>query len=223
MNSIEVLDPVDKEQKKKNGQTRASDTGLENKPIFHNHSYAVPDKIHAFYIFEDGKFKDKFSDALRFEDHGKKLSTPVEDRKVIADMVLIANAKNWTELELKGTDTFKQLAWLEAQSRGIQTKGYEPTERDLEQLQKLKQERTPNEILLVTRTLSADEKMKVDVASKVLEKEIAKYPENVRKEILSKVSASIDKGDLKLPTPKISERTVDQARPAPAPSFERSR
>ncbi|NYS34467.1 hypothetical protein HZZ02_12230, partial [Streptococcus danieliae] len=36
---------------------------------------------------------------------------------------------------------FKQIAWLEASARGIETKGYKPTERDLEQLDHLKRER----------------------------------------------------------------------------------
>lgn len=103
--------------------------------------YALPDAVAGTYKVKDGKFMDKATDALRFEDHGKKLSTPVEDRVVIADMIAVAAAKNWGNLELKGTDNFKQIAWLEASARGIETKGYKPTERDLEQLDSVKRER----------------------------------------------------------------------------------
>ena len=103
--------------------------------------YALPDAVASTYKVKDGKFMDKATDALRFEDHGKKLSTPVEDRVVIADMIAVAAAKNWGNLELKGTDNFKQIAWLEASARGIETKGYKPTERDLEQLDLVKRER----------------------------------------------------------------------------------
>lgn len=204
-----------------------TDINLESKAIFQKSGYEIPEKILNLYVIDDGKFKDKLSDALRFEDHGKKISTSVEDRMVIADMVVIAGAKNWGEVELKGTETFKQLAWLEAESRGINTKGYTPNERDVVQLEKLKQERLPNEILVVTRTLSVDEKMRVDVAAKILEKELTKYPENVRKDILAKVSSSIDKGDLKLPSPQVAKDGVEKVRPMPeqarTPLMERAR
>ena len=103
--------------------------------------YALPEKILADYKVQDGKFTDIKTDALRFEDHGKKLSTPVEDRAVIADMIAVAAAKNWPTLELKGTDNFKQIAWLEASALGMGTKNYTPNERDLEQLDHLKRER----------------------------------------------------------------------------------
>lgn len=103
--------------------------------------YALPETVVGTYKVQNGKFMDKSTDALRFEDHGKKLSTPVEDRVVIADMIAVAAAKNWGTLELKGTENFKQLAWLEASARGMETKGYKPSERDLEQLDHLKRER----------------------------------------------------------------------------------
>lgn len=106
--------------------------------------YPLPEAILKTYHVKDGQFKERGTDALRFEDHGKKLSTPVEDRQVIADMIAVAAAKNWGTLELKGTDNFKQLAWLEAQARGMDTKGYKPNERDLEQLEHLKRERGIN-------------------------------------------------------------------------------
>lgn len=227
------------------------------KVILKKDGFELPEAVRGAYKVLDGKYHDRDSNALRFEDHGKRLSTPVEDRAVIADMISVAAAKNWGQLELKGTDTFKQLAWLEAESRGIQTKGYKPNERDLEQLDRLKQDRgaqdrpsldkgkaatqergaqdkdkvaaepakeakAPNQMLVVTRVLSADEKVKADVASRVLDKELQKYPENVRKEILARVSEKLDKGELKLPTPTVSERTVDKKQ-APAPTMDRSR
>ena len=308
------------------------------KVILKKDGFELPEAVRGAYKILDGKYHDKDSNALRFEDHGKRLSTPVEDRAVIADMISVAAAKNWAQLELKGTDTFKQLAWLEAESRGIQTKGYKPNERDLEQLDRMKPERgvqepaandknehvavegakelvkatsirlaasyaddpnarnaenaqagrledaaykklatvsvdraqslvateranvtkdgqlqssihldvakhqaamqdkdkgkmaaepgkeakAPNQMLVVTRVLSADEKVKADVASRVLDKELQKYPENVRKEILARVSEKLEKGELKLPTPTVSERTVDKKQ-APAPTMDRSR
>lgn len=112
-----------------------------SKPVLKKTGYDLPEQILFSYVVKDGKYHDKESDTLRFQDHGKKLSTSVEDRAVITDMVAIAAAKNWSQIELKGTDSFRQTAWLEAESRGLRTKGYEPTQQDLQQLEQLKRER----------------------------------------------------------------------------------
>lgn len=143
-----VADPVGSEapagestKAKAKAAPEASEVGTDAKVVLNKTGYELPEKLLAVYSVQDGKFHDKDTKALRFEDHGKKLSTPVEDRQVIAHMVDVAAAKNWGQLELKGTETFKQAAWLEAQSRGIETKGYKPNERDLEQLTQTKRER----------------------------------------------------------------------------------
>lgn len=221
----------------------APEVSATPKVILNKSGYELPEKLVGAYIVQDGKFHDRDSNALRFEDHGKKLSTPVEDRKVIGHMIEVAAAKNWGELELKGTETFRQIAWLEAQSRGIETKGYKPNERDLEQLEKMRQERGTsdkqqanpsapgvqpakerNEIVATTqRVLSPDEQIRVDVATKVLLKALEKVPENIRSDALAKMNTAIEKGELKLPAPKVTERAVDKPRPAPAPAMERGR
>lgn len=216
------------------------EVGAGPKVVLNKTGYELSEKLLGAYTVQDGKFHDKDTKALRFEDHGKKLSTPVEDRQVIAHMVDVAAAKNWGQLELKGTETFKQVAWLEAESRGIETKGYKPNERDLEQLEKLRQERGTNEkqmggqdakpareqneiVAAAPRTLSPQEKMSLDVATKVMEKAMAKLPEHIRVDALAKMTKAVEKGELKLPPPKVTERAVDKPRPAPAPAMDRSR
>lgn len=334
------------------------------KAVLGKTGYALPETVIGAYMVKDGKFHDRDSNALRFEDHGKKLSTPVEDRKVIADMIDVAAAKNWGALELKGTDTFKQLAWLEAESRGIQTKGYKPNERDMEQLEKLREERgtqplirEANEIrhtaaptreqdepkrdgkadkapeaaapgkeatreavtgkliehgkakyqhdpdekdsyyvklqttkgekviwgkdleramadskvkpgdrvlmelkgsepvtveankrddqgkvigkeeisshlnkwevrpieLKPSREVSAEEKTKLAAAEKVMGKALDRVPENMRGVLLERIQAAVERGNLKLPDPKVMERSAEKARPTPAPAMDRSR
>lgn len=277
------------------------------KAVMDKTGYTLPETVANEYKVKDGKFHDKASDALRFEDHGKKLSTPVEDPKVIAHMVEVASAKNWGALELKGTDNFKQIAWLEAQARGIETKGYQPTERDKEELGKVMVERglagkgitapsspwKTNEIVGVNqpavddpkfraqvqgladvtakldckpaagpvklsddpkstvpkegielpksqvlepshakevanpkpveRTLTKDEQMRVDVAAKLMEKQLAKLPEHTRLEAIARMTTAVRDGTLKIPTPKVTERAVDRPAPSPAPVMERSR
>jgi hypothetical protein len=243
----------------------------EPKAVFDKSGYTLPDSVKGEYTVKDGKFHDRDTQALRFEDHGKKLSTPVEDRKVIAHMVEVASAKNWGTLELKGTDTFKQMAWVEASARGLETKGYKPNERDLEELAKVKQERgiadkpvsvsapaKVNEIVLADRApgkdapaperakdatepvkakeaaelakdkpapppLSKEDQTKLNAATKVMEKALAKLPDNMRNDAISKMTSMVRDGSLQLPTPKVTERAVDRPAPAPAPAMDRAR
>lgn len=259
-----------KEPVKKDAPEPVSLGGKEPKAVFDKTGYTLPDSVKGEYTVKDGKFRDRDTQSLRFEDHGKKLSTPVEDRKVIADMVEVAKAKNWGTLELKGTDTFKQIAWIEASARGMETKGYKPNERDMEELAKVKQERgipekpvsvsgpgKVNEIVLSDRApskeapepvkardaaeptkakdaepakdkptpppLSKEDQTKLNVATKVMEKALAKLPDNMRNEAISKMTSMVRDGSLQLPTPKVTERAVDRPAPAPAPAMDRSR
>lgn len=259
-----------KEPVKKDTPEPVSVGGKEPKAVFDKTGYTLPDSVRGEYTVKDGKFHDRDTQSLRFEDHGKKLSTPVEDRKVIADMVEVAKAKNWGTLELKGTDTFKQIAWIEASARGMETKGYKPNERDLEELAKVKQERgipekpvsvsgpgKVNEIVLSDRApskeapepvkardaaepakakdaepakdkpasppLSKEDQTKLNAATKVMEKALAKLPDNMRNDAISKMTSMVRDGSLQLPTPKVTERTVDRPAPAPAPAMDRSR
>jgi hypothetical protein len=45
-------------------------------------------------------------------------------------LVRIAAERKWTEIKITGTPEFKSEIWLEAQSRGIKTTGYTPTDID---------------------------------------------------------------------------------------------
>lgn len=120
---------------------KSTDESKSSKPILSKTGYDLPEGVLKAYQIHEGKFKEHGSDDIRFEDHGKKLSTKIEDPQVIRHMIEVTIAKNWGTLELKGTDTFRQMAWLEASANGRETTGYKPNERDLEQLEQLKRER----------------------------------------------------------------------------------
>jgi hypothetical protein len=292
-------EPSERVEGKESKAKDVAEPFIPTKVVMDKTGYPLPETVANEYKVKDGKFHDKASDALRFEDHGKKLSTPVEDPKVIGHMVEVASAKNWGALELKGTDNFKQIAWLEAQSRGIETKGYQPTERDNERGLSGKEITAPsspgktNEIVGVNqpavddpkfraqvqgladvtakldgkpmagpvklsddpkptvpkegielpkgqapeplhakevasskpveRTLTKDEQMRVDVAAKLMEKQLAKLPEHTRLEAIARMTTAVKDGTLKIPTPKVTERAVDRPAPSPTPVMERSR
>lgn len=117
------------------------ETSTPSKPILKKTGYDLPSHLADVYTVKGGRFYEKGSDKVLFEDHGKKLSTSLEGSAVIAHMVDVAAAKKWERIELAGTQSFRQLAWLEAESRGIGTLGYQPSEQDMRQLDQAKKER----------------------------------------------------------------------------------
>jgi len=70
------------------------------------------------------------ADSVAFADHGKRLTTEHEDPAVIHGMLLLAQAKGWTSLHVKGSDAFKAEAWIQATMVGIEVQGYQPREID---------------------------------------------------------------------------------------------
>lgn len=89
---------------------------------------------------------DKDQVNIAFEDRNKSLHTSRQDDKTVSAMLDMAQSKGWSAIKLKGTEEFKQKAWLEASLRGIETKGYTPSEKDLAQLQAKQAERTTNQV-----------------------------------------------------------------------------
>lgn len=89
---------------------------------------------------------DKDQVNIAFEDRNKSLHTSRQDEKTIYAMLDMAQSKGWSDIKLKGTEEFKQKAWLEASLRGIGVKGYEPNEKDLAELQAKQQARTTNQV-----------------------------------------------------------------------------
>lgn len=94
------------------------------------------------------KFYERENPAsVAFEDRGDKgLHTSKSDKDTVNAMLDMAQSKGWESIKLKGSAEFKREAWMEAQMRGIKTKGYEPSEKDKLELQARQAERTNNQI-----------------------------------------------------------------------------
>jgi hypothetical protein len=90
----------------------------------------VPKSVTNQYVAHEGKFLDRKSETVHFEDKGRSLSTASEDRDVIAHMVEVAKAKNWGELQLKGSEEFRRQAWIAAELAGVPTRGFKPGAQD---------------------------------------------------------------------------------------------
>jgi hypothetical protein len=144
---------ADKTQPKPPAATdkKASGNAVESDEIF-TASQAdikplVPQDIEKRYLRVGGTFyHPKNTDLVAFEDKGNKLETRSDSEQIAESMVRIAEARGWDEIKVSGSETFRREVWLEAASRGMQVKGYSPTEQDKAQLAKRASERPANDI-----------------------------------------------------------------------------
>lgn len=142
-----------------NDFAQEADKFLDKKDIKLQDFEYVPDSIKNNYVgitknrfMSDEKINyydknDKQQIDIAFEDRKNSLNTSRQDDKTIHAMLDLAESKGWTAIKLKGTEEFKQKAWLEASLRGIATKGYQPSERDLAMLEASKKERSINTVI----------------------------------------------------------------------------
>lgn len=89
-------------------------------------------------------------EALAFVDKGRRLATSHDDPDIARSMVLLAEAKSWASIKVKGSATFRREVWLEASVRGIGVEGYKANDLDkarLEDLRATKAARSENEIV----------------------------------------------------------------------------
>nr|WP_311530325.1 LPD7 domain-containing protein [uncultured Ralstonia sp.] len=169
----------------------------------------------SFWKF-DGKDKTPGLDGKpHFADAGPKLTTASDDRKTIADMVAVAKAKNWGAITATGSDEFRRNTWLEGRLQGVEVKGYAPLEADLALLDAAKREREGlrisageapkpdaggNTIAVETAKAApvpaadAWERASVKDVRTALDKTLATFPENVRRELTMRMNARLKAG-----------------------------
>ncbi|WP_322058428.1 DUF5710 domain-containing protein [Paraburkholderia sp. J63] len=149
------------------GQARSTDTRdnqigadpASRKPVVTKDGYDVPAHVASRYMVKDGRFwkldameakparqSDTQPDATpvtkpHFEDVGARLNSRQNDRATIADMVAVAKAKNWDTIVVRGSETFRRNAWIEASLAGVDVKGFKPAESDEALLEAAKRER----------------------------------------------------------------------------------
>nr|WP_067297088.1 LPD7 domain-containing protein [Marinobacterium profundum] len=146
----ESLETARREQfEQLNNQAPTGQAGQQADPFVEQTSFkpVVPERVAKNYVEIDGKYYfGNRPDSLAFVDKGARLQTKLSNAKVAGSMVDIAEARGWTEIQVKGTADFRRDAWLEASARGLAVQGYKPKEEDLARLKKLTEERQSNEI-----------------------------------------------------------------------------
>lgn len=96
----------------------------------------VPEHVRRRYLAETGPgaaaayFTDATTSRPAFRDEGRRLATDRNDAQVVADLVAIAAHRGWTTLQVRGETRFRREVWLQARTLGLEVRGYDPTERD---------------------------------------------------------------------------------------------
>ncbi len=107
----------------------------------------VPADIEQKYIRVGAKFyHPKNTDLVAFEDKGNKLETKSNSENIAESMVRIAEARGWDEIKVSGAESFRREVWLEAASRGMHVKGYNPSEQDKVEVAKRTREIESNKV-----------------------------------------------------------------------------
>ncbi|WP_175804227.1 DUF5710 domain-containing protein [Burkholderia cenocepacia] len=122
------------------------------KPITTRDGYTIPPQIASRYMVKEGRFwkldgmeakpGSEPTTKPHFEDVGSRLKTQQNDRGTIADMLAVMKAKNIDSITVKGSETFRRNAWIEASlDGGIEVKNFKPKEADFALLEAAKRER----------------------------------------------------------------------------------
>lgn len=114
------------------GNEVAGDTGLQGMDRRRN-PRAMPEYILTTFHRKGDKYLDpKDLQSLIFLDKGDKLKTALNfDQRAIRAMMDVAQERGWHSVKLTGTPEFRRAAWFEAASRGLEVKGYKPTEAEI--------------------------------------------------------------------------------------------
>ncbi|HEY8616083.1 LPD7 domain-containing protein [Phenylobacterium sp.] len=102
----------------------------------------APEAVRRRYLVERGPgrslgyFVDAVAPTPAFRDKGRRLTTERNDPHVVRDVVAIAAHRGWTAVRVTGAPPFRREVWLAARARDIEVRGYRPTERDLQALER---------------------------------------------------------------------------------------
>ncbi|CAM2161324.1 Large polyvalent protein-associated domain-containing protein [Paraburkholderia sacchari] len=217
--------------------SRDNQIGLDpasRKPVVTIDGYDVPAHVASRYMVKDGRFwkLDGMEAGLgtssgaqpdptaatqpHFEDVGARLNSRQNDRATIADMVAVAKAKNWDSIVVRGSETFRRNAWIEASLAGVDVKGFRPAESDEALLEAAKRERA-------ALTIKAGTSPAPDVAQKAnpAKENPAGAPSNPKPEAAASAARFSPAADMPAsPTPE-APKTVAQLREVLEKSLER--
>jgi hypothetical protein len=123
-------DEIDRNQIDSEGRGRSTNKG------------DVPDPLRRRYYLDErggpglGFYADARIKTAAFRDLGTRLVSPRSDPSAIRDMAAVAQHRGWTVVVVHGEADFRREAWLTARTLGLEVRGYQPSERDRQELER---------------------------------------------------------------------------------------
>ena len=124
-----------------------------------------PETIAKRYYVEDRRGERQY-----FEDYQRRnlamratdtsISSKREDLNTIRAMIEIAEARGWHSVEIRGSAEFKREAWIEASARGLEGRGFTPSDADRQEADRRRAERgQANEVRAGEREQAREERV----------------------------------------------------------------
>ena len=128
----------------------------------------IPEHLKPHYHQDGNAFRSAYRpDRIEFVDRGNRMHAyfPISTFTTRA-LIEIAQARGWKEIEVTGSKKFQQSVYVEATSRNLSVRGYEPTQKDAEILQHRAERREAEKNPMVQAFLQADSKKDREAAIK---------------------------------------------------------
>lgn len=101
-----------------------------------NRQIELMEQVHGQFRVAGEKFHFKDQPGkLAFKDKGERMVSASNDDRVAKAMATMAEAKGWKTIKVSGHPDFQREVWMEGNMRGLDVRGYKPTEQDLKLLE----------------------------------------------------------------------------------------
>jgi hypothetical protein len=138
------LDPVESPIRE---ATPTEMRALRSRPAPHDCETDAVARRHNLYMAERRSTRIYYTDYQQKSEVMRaapaRITTRLDDRQTVSAMLDLVQARGWQSVKLRGTDSFKREAWVQAQVRGMQTEGYQPKATDRHEAQRRTVATTP--------------------------------------------------------------------------------
>lgn len=97
--------------------------------VSERHNLYVAEKLGSRRYYADYQQKQEV-----MRSSAARITTKQDDRQTVAAVLDLAEERGWQTLRLRGTESFRREAWVQAQVRGMETEGYKPTATDTQEV-----------------------------------------------------------------------------------------
>ena len=119
-------------------RSRPAPHEIETDAVAHRHNLYMAERWSTRIYYTDYQQKSEVMRAAP-----QRITTRLDDRQTVSAMLDLAQARGWQSVKLRGIDSFKREAWVQAQVRGMQTEGYQPKATDMQEAQRRTVAATP--------------------------------------------------------------------------------